>query len=401
MKIGILTFHWVYNFGANLQAYSTYSNIRKRGHDPIIINWVPEDDEFIQNCQAAPSQIEQHKAFNKMMNSTKLCRNDKEIADEIIRLGIEAIIVGSDAVWNIAKPRLSRSTLKMIQPLSDHRFPNPFFGSFQRYLNKQVPMAALSVSMQNANYRKFSKDIKEIATTLKQFTRIYVRDSWAQKAVGFFTNSEIIPTISPDPVFAFNDGVESIPSKETICQKYAIPEDYVLLSFSKNPLSCKEFKKEWLDELITEFEAAGYNVVNLEKIVDNLPLDCKYKVEGGINPLDWFSLIRYSRGYVGVLMHPIVVSLHNNVPFFSFDTYGLTNMFGHLRKESSKIYHIVGSAGLLDNYHSCSVYNKLPKPEYVVDRIKHFDLSKESAFLQEKSRQFSIMIDDIIASFER
>lgn len=401
MKIGILTFHWVYNFGANLQAYSTYCNIYKRGHEPIIINWIPEDDELVQNHQAKPVQIVQHKTFNGLMQSTNLCRNEREIACEIKRLDIEAIIVGSDAVWNIAKPRFSRSTLKKIMPLSDHCFPNPFFGSFQKYLDHSIPMAALSVSMQNADYIKFAKEKREICAALDCFTKVYVRDMWAQKAISFFSSSKIVPVISPDPVFAFNDGVINIPSRKELCQKYEIPEDYVLMSFSKNPLSCKRFNDNWLCNLVVAFEAAGFNVVNLEKIVDNLSIKSKYKVEGGINPIDWYSLIRYSKGYIGVLMHPIIVSLHNNVPFFSFDTYGLTNFYGHLRKESSKIFHIVGSAGLLDNYHSCSIYKSLPDPHYVVDKIVNFDMAKEKIFLQEKSRQFAAMMDDILESFEK
>lgn len=34
-----------------------------------------------------------------------------------------------------------------------------------------------------------------------------------------------------------------------------------------------------------------------------------------LNPIDWYALIKYSKGYIGERMHPIVVSLHNSVPF--------------------------------------------------------------------------------------
>ena len=37
MKIGILTFYRVANFGANLQALSTYSYLCKHGHEVVFL----------------------------------------------------------------------------------------------------------------------------------------------------------------------------------------------------------------------------------------------------------------------------------------------------------------------------------------------------------------------------
>ena len=42
MKVGILTFHAAHNFGAMLQAYALQEQIRINGHEPWIINYVPE-----------------------------------------------------------------------------------------------------------------------------------------------------------------------------------------------------------------------------------------------------------------------------------------------------------------------------------------------------------------------
>ena len=39
MRIGLLTYHWVANYGANLQALSTYCYLDNNGYNPIIINW--------------------------------------------------------------------------------------------------------------------------------------------------------------------------------------------------------------------------------------------------------------------------------------------------------------------------------------------------------------------------
>ena len=49
MKIGILTYHFVSNFGANIQTLSTFEYFRNVGHDPVIINWIPTDLEQYYN----------------------------------------------------------------------------------------------------------------------------------------------------------------------------------------------------------------------------------------------------------------------------------------------------------------------------------------------------------------
>ena len=42
MKVGILTFHAAHNFGAMLQAYALQEQMRINGHEPWIINYIPE-----------------------------------------------------------------------------------------------------------------------------------------------------------------------------------------------------------------------------------------------------------------------------------------------------------------------------------------------------------------------
>jgi hypothetical protein len=49
MNIGILTYHFVSNFGANLQTLSTFMYLKKHHYNPIIIDWVPYDLEKYYN----------------------------------------------------------------------------------------------------------------------------------------------------------------------------------------------------------------------------------------------------------------------------------------------------------------------------------------------------------------
>lgn len=42
MKIGIITFHFAYNYGAALQAYAMQEHLKQMGHEAYIIDYAPE-----------------------------------------------------------------------------------------------------------------------------------------------------------------------------------------------------------------------------------------------------------------------------------------------------------------------------------------------------------------------
>jgi hypothetical protein len=83
-------------------------------------------------------------------------------------------------------------------------------------------------------------------------------------------------------------------------------------------------------------------------------------------------------------MHPIVVSLHNAVPFFCFDEYGtFKKTLWVLRKKyipsSSKTYHILNKAGLGEYMYSYfDETSEMPKPSEVVCKIIDFPKKGES-----------------------
>ncbi|MCD8282795.1 MAG: hypothetical protein LUC22_06050 [Prevotella sp.] len=93
-------------------------------------------------------------------------------------------------------------------------------------------------------------------------------------------------------------------------------------------------------------------------------------------------------------MHPIIVSLHNAVPFFSFDNYGLKHFNGIFASDkSSKIRHILALAGLSGQRVSCvSRRFKAPAPEDVYARLRATDQSKERIFAEEYLRRYNAMM---------
>lgn len=361
MKVGILTYHWVANFGANLQALSTFCYLKNNGYDPIFINWIPDDLKEYYERNVPKEQFEAHKFFAQTNydSISEVCKTTLDIANVINKYAIDTVAVGSDAVFSI-KPFLSRiyigrKGIKLLKLCSDSVFPNPFWGSFLDEVNDKVRIVSISASAQNSPYNmiKLPGEKKKYCNALRRFDVLTVRDIWTQNMVKFITKGTIIPQITPDPVFAFNYNVKP-KCRNYVQKKLGIQGKYILISLPSVLSS-----NEWLLELENLFEKAGYTLVWLPKTNKSLDVPLKYQLRFPINPLDWYDAIKYSDGYIGELMHPILVSLHNAVPVYSFDTYGFKKN-GVLNTLSSKIYQI------LDRYHliETNYYNKLFNKKY-------------------------------------
>ena len=386
MRVGLLTYHWVSNFGANLQTLSTYCYLKRNGYDPIIINWIPTDLEsyYAKTVLSEQNIVHQQFAENEYSSKTVVCRNSKEIASAIKTENIDKVVIGSDAVFTIT-PFLSRLHLCkrgviFSKCYSDSTIINPFWGDFLLYLEKKVDVVAISASAQNTQYKKLlGWEKRKCALALNNFKTITVRDIWTQEMLIYISNGMLKPEITPDPVFAFEQNVRP-PQRSYIRKELGITNDYVLLSV---PATIKD--ESWIHKLEALFNERGYSVVGLPITTRNKNMPLTYNISLPLYPLDWYDIIKFSSGYIGELMHPILVSLHNAVPVFAFDTYGF-KIKGELDPKSSKTFQILKHFNLLKNYYNKS-YNDLPSPHYVVDTILSCDRSKisnVSSFLYEE-----------------
>ena len=400
MKIGILTYHSVCNFGAQLQALSTVCFFKKRGIASIIINYYPNDLEDTYRKEITSIQYKAHEEFvSSYLPITKRCKTLCDVDLVIEQEKIDAVIIGSDAVLNYQTP-MSRINIKKIAilPIEPSKvFPNPFWGHFS---NRQIKKVMMSVSCQNVSYTQIGKKVRErMFNDLNSFSYISVRDDWTKSMIEYLSNGKITPEITPDPVFSFNSNFIEIPTKEEILLKYHIPDNYILISF-KNSGKGKP-SDSWIHELDRAFETKGFSLVGLP-----MPggLGFNFSLSKSINlplpPLDWYALIKYSKGYVGHNMHPIVVSLHNSVPFFSFDNYGVTHLKYYVKESSSKIYHILKKTGFFEN-RVCAATRfgfKEPSINTVVNAIENFNRARCDSFAKQLQSEYDIMMEKILKS---
>lgn len=401
MKIGLLTYHSVYNFGASLQLYSTISYLEKKGHEPVVINWVPFDLEKRYDRSIPAEQAMAHRKFaGENFSLTELCRTAEDVAAVVDKNEFELIIIGSDAVLQHST-LLSRLTMTSRGPVlrkkpgSDVIYPNPFWGSFIPKLKRKIPVVIMSASSQNTKFRLVrGKQRREMARALKRFSMVTVRDEWTRNMVSYLSYGRIKPVKTPDPVFAFNSNVGKVAGEKELKEKFKLPGNYLLVSFrTKRCISA-----EWMDKL-KETAAAK----NLECVALAMPDGIKFEnnfnssVNLPLSPEDWYALIKYSSGYIGENMHPVVVAIHNGVPFFTFDSYGIVRFKFHVVNISSKIYDILADAGLLQNRTGIlSRAYKMPDPSYVIDRITGFDYDACKRFRSEKEEKYEEMMNRIL-----
>lgn len=267
MKIGLLAYHAACNFGAFLQLLSTVEYIKKQGDEPIVINWIPKDfrkdyeKRSLPNVRSLYAQLRE-----KYYPMTKLCETDKQVAMVIENENIEAVIIGSDAViqHHPFRERIHfpcRRIFYIAHPTSDRMYPNCFWGAFNKYLRKPIPLAVISGSSQDSKYyfiKGFTK--YKMKKSILDFRYMSVRDDWTQKMIEYITNGEFVPKVTPDPVFAFNNNASHlVPSKEDVIKKFGIPNDYIILSFK----GAKSVSQDWINELQKLANAKGLACVKL------------------------------------------------------------------------------------------------------------------------------------------
>lgn len=410
MKIGVLTFLHVANFGANLQATSTYYYLKNQGHTPIFINYTSYQVEItnkisqlkkkLQNRSISIQTLEHEKFIKEQIkNQTRNVHTCSQVFEVIKEEGIEAVIIGSDAVaqhWPLFSTlKLGKHRPFWIEPLQqERRFPNPFWGVG---FSDKIPTAMMSVSSQNSKFPIFTKSVlKRIAKQIDTMTYVSVRDAWTKDMMLAAQPSSSIE-VTPDPVFALNYNLgDLIPSENDIRRKFELPEKYVLIGLRSQVYTYEELDK--MNELLMNEgkECVAFNIDGVYAYKHPF----KYEIKLPLNPLDWFGLIKYASAYIGSNMHPIVSSLTNGVPCFSIDNWGIVDFWGKKKtSKSSKVYDVLSQYGLTDYW--CSIENGKCSTtvEKIIEKLHNFPTDKVKQISIKRVNVYKNMMERIISSF--
>ena len=189
MKLGILTYYRTGNFGANLQAVSTYNYLKKAGHEVVFLHYLSRYTDYVETkSEKVDKQLAEHYRFidtNIPVQSKKIFSLG-QLEDVIKDEKIEGILIGSDAVLQhfplFSTLRWGQGLKAWLRPIQgERRFPNIFWGYG---FADQIPTGMISVSSQNSPFDKWIGSTKKrMAKCLNAMRFISVRDEWTQKLV--------------------------------------------------------------------------------------------------------------------------------------------------------------------------------------------------------------------------
>lgn len=194
MRIGIMTWFFGSNYGAKAQAYALQKTIESLGHECLMVDYKPSNYEKVNlkmninlespwlhpilffNC------LKRNHSFKKTNKIYKLTRKVND-AEEIDNLRLDALVFGSDAIYNISHP--------LYNPL--------YMGVGIRNTTK----IAYSPSCEYLNPQfQLSSEEKE---SILEYTNISVRDINTKELLKHNCGIDVTITVDPTLLYSFND----------------------------------------------------------------------------------------------------------------------------------------------------------------------------------------------------
>ena len=331
MKIGILTHHYINNFGAFLQAYSLQQSVQQLH---------PEDDVYIiddinlkhfvinyagwfrfnRNKDSLSTWLQKVKtprtfalSRKKYLRLTTRCLKTKEVD----MLGLDCIIVGSDEVWNYTETK------------GNHRIK---FGEGLSCFN----LIAYAPSVGN------TKEVivpKYVVEGIKKFKSVSARDDLTEDLADSIRIEKTIRVV--DPTFLFEIPNEPVPN---------IKSPFIIFYY------CDGMDRKEKDKIFRYAEENGcavYGAGETDKNYESITVN--------ITPFQWVWLIKNAKYVVTGTFHGVVFSLLNHRQFACY----LTNP-----SRINKVKSLLDEFGLADRRTSGNAIEIIDRLERIIDYDK-------------------------------
>lgn len=333
MKVGILTFHYTCNYGGVLQAYALQKTIERLGCNVEIIDFVPSS--YKKNIKYYLSSIRSFATFMKICISilhkkglkcafddfrTQYLRTSKRINENelyTINDSYDAVIVGSDQVWN----------------WNQHNQPVYF-------INWQPEFSGLRISYAPCcAVNKVANGCTEILkAALTKFSAISVRNEQTQMFVKDLINIEAPIVCDPTIFHSFNEFTSPV-----------INCDYILVYILGKEIEGGNKKA------VTLFKEKypGCKVVGVQTCADNPQImSWADKVIYNANPKDWVGLIANAKCVFTDSFHGTIFSMKYKRDFVCYYTeVARASRFLDMEKRYNIGSNIVRNVNELQNRH--------------------------------------------------
>lgn len=303
-RIGILTFHRAYNYGAQIQSYALSAYLKRKYPQAIveIIDYqsVAEKKYYcvsvIRNAikvgfSAAKQEIIRNRYFRKFaavlpISKYRIISDNAEKILKIINGKYDAVIVGSDAIfnWNLRK------------------FPVPYYlGADLNCL--KISYAASAHALQ---YNKATEDqIKYCGNALSEFDYLGVRDTHTEKFVNYcIPDKKVFHNCDPSLLLDMQD-----------------------IDYNKIEKILKTHNVDLSKPLIVVMTADEKIV---RPIYDMFGDSCEFislyltnpivkKFISKLSPLEWAGIFKFAKITITEYFHGTLLSLKNYTPVISVD----------------------------------------------------------------------------------
>jgi len=235
MKVGLITLHSSFSYGACLQTYATCEVIKKMGHKVEIINYVNKYEQnqnhliiynkklsVLRNIKNCLDNIFLNKYYNRKKAFTKFHKSFSMTSrytdkSELDNLEYDVVISGSDQLWN---------------PDIFGGLEDAFFLNFGK-ISKRISYAA------SAGSHYFSEEeLQTIIPLLKKYTAISVREDFLQKQLSELAGISSVVVIDPTLLLSKSEWLNLRPLHMPL-----MDEEYILVYMIGVPYG--EYKKKY------------------------------------------------------------------------------------------------------------------------------------------------------------
>ena len=325
MKIGILTFHRAFNYGAVLQCYALSEVLKGMGHDVEVIDYRPAYIEsyrkvfsasafsgrslkakFKTICLLPATAFKKRKAtfaFDTFLQS-RLKQSAPVYRVSNLPTGYDCIVFGSDQIWS------SRIC---------HGFDPVFWGQFPK---GQTRFVAYAPSLEN--YQDFTEQQwKTVLTALDSFDHISVREEAFRDELARRTTRKISCVLDPT-LLVSADTLKKCVKRPTI--------DHYIFLFTVQPGSLPyEIARRVAKE-------RGWKIVRA-RATQRLSGEPGVIQMGACSPEEFLGLISYAECVVTNSFHATALSIQLEKKFFSVQS-----------ERPKRVVNILNALGLEDRY---------------------------------------------------
>lgn len=303
MRIGVLTYHFANNYGAALQTYCLQAVLQEKGIETEIIDYQSSlqksnnavflNSSSVVNIMkniirfphyyARKERINKFNDFRKKLNITSEIFHEIDDVIEFAKNRYDAIVVGSDQVWNPAAPD----------------FDDIYF----RISKINIPVYAYAVSLGKAKKAELSKFRDDIV----RFSDISVREDVSVDILRKVDNQIIAKGVLDPTLLLEKRMIENV-----VYQPVRPKENYIACYYlgRKDALKFKKAVKQLAGKfnLDVYYINANYGIASYGK-----------NVISNYGPKEFLGFLKNARLVCTNSFHATALSIRFNIPFLSFE----------------------------------------------------------------------------------